>query len=111
MSSFAVQMPSVGTHGEPIAVGTSGTLLHTSAAGTTTSDEVWVWVANVHATNAADVSLSTGGVTFMTTSIPAKSQGYLLCAGLRINNGGTMNAQASAVSSIVALVNVNRITL
>jgi len=109
MPSYAVAMPSASASGSPIAIGTGGTTVHTTPSNTTGCDEIWIWVSNYHATQAADLTVFSSG-TVMFFNIPPKTPPQLVFPGIRLNNGMSVTLTASIASALNAMVNINRIT-
>lgn len=119
MATFTKVLLSGSTNGRPILVAqtaTPGTLLHTAVAGTTSIDEVWLWVTN---TGGAAVTLTVewGGVTdpndliVKTYSIAANSAPVLIAPGLPMNNTLVIRAFASTANILIATGFVNRIAV
>jgi len=118
MATYAPLLLSGSTDGDPIivvATATAGTLIHTAVSGTTSWDEVYLWVSNVTAT-AATLTIEWGGVTdpgshmCKALSIPANSPPIPVVTGVRLNNGGVIRAFSGTASALNITGNVNRIT-
>lgn len=99
------------------ATATAGTLLHTAVSGTTSYDELWLWVVNSQASGtAATVKLTVefGGVSspddHIEYFVPAEDGLYLLVPGLPIQNGVVVRAFAATTNVLIAHGYVNRIT-
>lgn len=117
MATFTKVLLSGSTNGKPIKIAattTPGTTLHTAVSGTSSIDEVWVWVTNT--SNAAvTLTVEWGGATdpdFLLTkaySIPANSAPTLIAPGLPMNNGLVIGALASSANVLTATGFVNRI--
>lgn len=97
------------------AVATPGTLLHTAVAGSTSFDEIYVWVNNTGSAT-AKLTIQWGGVLDPgdhiadEVSIPGNSPPVLVVAGIRINGGLAVRAFSDIASALNATLNVNRIT-
>lgn len=109
-------IPSGSANGKQIklaATSTPGTLLHTAVAGTTSIDEVWIWVTNNDSVS-RNLTIEWGGVAspdnLTQLAVPSKTGDYLVKAGVRINNGLEIRAFASAANVLCVSVNVNRYT-
>lgn len=106
MPSFTKEKLSASTDGEPIAItatATAGTAIHTATAGTTDWDEIWLYAANISASEVT-LTLEWGGVAAgnnIIVKVPAESvvqvaPGFLL-----------QNAQAlAAFASVTAVINI-----
>lgn len=96
-----------------VATATPGTLLHTTVAGTTSFDEVWLYAVN---TSAATVTLTVelGGVTApddqVIVQIPPSIGPVTVLAGVRLNGAVIIRAFAATANVIVLHGNVNRYT-
>ncbi len=117
MATYAPLIASGSTNGRVIpiaATATPGTLLHTAVSGTTSWDEVYIWISNVTG-SAATLTIEWGGVLdpgdhiVKGFSIPANSPPILVVAGVRMNNGLVIRAFSGTGSALNAALNVNRI--
>lgn len=117
MATYSVVLLSGSTDGDPIkvaATATAGTTIHTAVSGTTSWDEVWLWVTNTDSA-ARTLTVEWGGTTdpdhliLKAVSIPANSGPILIVPGIRLNNGGVIRAFASAANVLLISGNVNRI--
>jgi len=94
------------------ATSTPGTLIHTAVAGTTSMDEVWLYVTNNHTASLA-LTIEWGGVAvpddIIQQSIPAKTGLYLLIPGLILNNDMVLRAFAQTANLLTISGWVNRI--
>ena len=96
------------TSGRPIpiaATASPGTLIHTAASGTTGFDEVFLFGSNVTSLNAT-ITIEWGGTgnpadhLVTELAIPARSVGYPLSVGQRIQNGLSIRAFSGTASAI-----------
>lgn len=96
-----------------VATATPGTLVHTAVTGTTSFDEVWLWVHNTH-TGAVALTLEYGGVTdpnhLIEKTIPIDDGLYLLVPGLIIQNGLVIRAFAGQASKLIIYGYVHHLT-
>jgi hypothetical protein len=116
MSTFTKVILSGSTNGRAIkvvAVATAGTTIHTTPAGTSSIDEVWLYAQNNH-TSAVDLTIEFGGVSapddLIQMQIPSKSGLYLICPGLNLQNSLLVRAFASVANVISIQGFVNRIS-
>lgn len=118
MTTFARVLLTGSTNGRAIpvvAVATAGTTIHTAVAGTTSYDEIYLWVTNVTG-GAATLTIEWGGVTdpgdhlTKAYSIPANSAPILVCAGEVLNNGLIVRAFSGTASALNITGYVNRIS-
>lgn len=118
MTTYAPLLLSGSTDGKPIAVAATaspGTTIHTAVTGSTSWDEVYLWVSNVTAADAT-LTIQWGGTTdpadmiVKGVSVPANSTAILVIDGLRINNGAVIRAFGGTASALNITGNVNRIT-
>jgi hypothetical protein len=116
MATYTKRILSGSTNGRGIlvvATATAGTLVHTSVAGTTDMDEIWLYAANE---TAADIvtTFQFGGTTTLgddlTVTIPTKSGLQLVVPGLLLNNTTAVRCFAATASGVVIQGFVNRIT-
>ena len=115
MATFSKRNLSGSTNGRGIkvaATATPGTLIHTAVAGTTTMDEVWLYVYNSH-TSAVALTIEFGGTTApddnIKVSIPSQQGLLLVVPGLIIQNELAVRAFASTADVLVITGFVNRI--
>lgn len=117
MATFAPVLLSGSTDGDPIkvaATGTPGTTIHTAVSGTTSWDEVYLWVTNTDS-SARTLTIEWGGTTdpdhliMKAVSIPANAH-FQIVGGIRLNNGGVIKAFASSANVLLITGNVNRIS-
>jgi len=95
------------------ATSTPGTTIHTSVAGTTNFDEVWIWAFNAH-TAAVELTIEWGGTTdpdnILVKTIPKDDGLFLVIPGLLLQNGGVIKAFAGSGNVIVIYGYVNELT-
>lgn len=105
------------TNGKAIkiaATATAGTTVHTAVTGTSSYDEVYIYLTNTD-TVARTVTIEYGGVTdpdclvCKAVALPASSGPILVIAGLLLNNGLTIGIFASAANVVLATGFVNQI--
>jgi len=116
MATFTKQKLSGSTDGKGILVssntGGSGVTLHTTVAGTTDFDEVWIYAYNSDSSS-VNVTVEFGGTTspnnVIAQSVPAQSGLYLLVPGLPLQNGSVVSVYASKVNVVSMYGFVNRI--
>jgi hypothetical protein len=117
MATYSRILLSGSTNGRPIpvaATATPGTLLHTSVAGTTSFDELYLWASNVTGA-AATLTIEWGGVTdpgdhlTKSVSIPANSPPIPIATGQVLNNSLVCRAFSGTASAINVVGYVNRI--
>lgn len=117
MASYSRVLLSGSTNGKPIpivATATAGTTIHTAIAGTTSFDEVYIWVSNVTAA-AATLTIEYGSVTdpgghiVKAYSIPANSPPIPIVTGQVLNNGLVIGAFSGTASALNATGFCNRI--
>ncbi len=117
MASYSRVLLSGSTNGKPVivvATATAGTTIHTAIAGTTSFDEVYMWVSNVTAA-AATLTIEWGGVTdpgnhiVKAFSIPANSPPIPVVTGQVMNNGLVIGAFSGTASALNITGFVNRI--
>lgn len=115
---FSKVVLSGSTNGLPIpvaATATAGTLIHTAIAGTTSVDEIWLWVSNVTATPAT-LTIEWGGVTDPGNHlvkgyvVPNNSEPILIAAGFLLRNTLVVRAFGGTASALNIDGFVNRIT-
>jgi hypothetical protein len=112
---YSKRLLSGSTNGRGIVVdttGTPGTLIHTSIAGTSSMDEVWIYAINESAAECI-LTLEWGGTSSpddtMTVAIQPLSGLQLVAPGLLLNNSTILRAFASYVDIIMVHGYVNRI--
>lgn len=117
MATYTRQLLSGSTNGRVIpvaATATPGTLIHTAVSGTSSFDEIYIWVSNVTGT-AATLTLEWGGVTdpgdhmVKAYSIPANSGPVLISAGKVLQNSLVVRAFSGTASALNIFGYVNRI--
>ena len=117
MATYSRQLLSGSTNGRAIpvaAAATPGTLIHTAIAGTTSFDEIYLWVVNVTGA-AATLTLEYGGVTdpgdhaCKALSIPANSQPIAVLAGQVLQNSLVLRAFSGTASALNLFGYINRI--
>lgn len=84
------------------ATATVGTLIHTSVAGTTQFDEVYLYAHNT-STAAVLLTIEVGGsatVNQIKKTIPAQDGAILVVPGFPMNNANTINAFAATANVI-----------
>jgi hypothetical protein len=117
MASYSREKLSGSTNGKSVksgATATAGTTVHTAVAGTTSWDEIYVWITNTSA-SAVDLTIEFGGVTdpdnliVKTLSIPAKSPPMPVLTGQMLQNGLVVGMFASTANVLLATGYVNRI--
>lgn len=117
MATYSRQLLSGSTNGKPIkvaATATPGTTIHTAVSGTSSFDEVYLWVANTSA-SAVALTLEWGGATdpddlaCKSVSIPANSPPIPIAPGLVLQNSLVIRAFAGAANVLNIEGYVNRI--
>lgn len=117
MPSYSREKLSGSTNGKSIkvaATATAGTTFHTAVSGTTSWDEVYLWVTNTSG-GAVNLTIEWGGVTdpdnliVKTLSIPANSPPIPVLTGQIIQNGLTCAAFAGSGNVLLLTGYVNRI--
>lgn len=116
MATFTKVVFSGSTNGRALkiaATATPGTTVHTTPAGTTSIDEVWIYAQNNH-TAAVDLTIEYGGTTspddLIIMNIASKSGLYLIVPGLVLQNSLVVKAFASVTNVITISGFVNRIS-
>ncbi len=118
MASYSKVLLSGSTNGKPVkvvATGTLGTTIHTAVSGTSSIDEIWLWVTNTH-TSAVALTIEYGGATDpdclspKTYSVPANSPPLLIWGGLPLQNALVVTAFADVASKLLITGYVNRIS-
>lgn len=117
MATYSRQLLSGSTNGKPIkiaATATAGTTVHTAIAGTTSFDEIYLWLTNTD-TATRTVTIEYGSVTdpdgliVKALSLPASSPPIPVLTGQVLQNGLVVGVFASAANVILASGYVNRI--
>lgn len=98
------------------ATATLGTTVHTAIAGTTSRDEIWVWVQNQNASGATrTLTIEFGGASspdnLITVPIPAKAGPVLVIPGLPLRNALVVTAFADVANECIVYGYVNRVTV
>jgi len=109
MSTFTLGKLSASTDGEPVliaATATAGTTIHTGVSGTTSFDQLMVWLTNTD-TVARTVTIEYGGTTagfliVKALTLPASSPPIPVLTGQIINNGSVVAVFASATNVVLA---------
>lgn len=117
MATFTKAALSGSTNGKQILVTaiTSGTAqtIHTAVSGTSSFDEVWLYVYNDN-TTAVIINILWGGTTepdnVIRGNVAPQSGRFLLCDGMVLQNGLLIKAYASVASKILIDGFVNKIT-
>lgn len=117
MATFSRILLSGSTNGEPIkivATATAGTTIHTAVTGTSSFDEIYLWVTNTDS-SARTLTIEYGGVTdpdnliVKALSIPANSPPIPILTGQVLNNAQVLAAFASSANVLLVTGYVNRI--
>lgn len=117
MAAYSRQHLSGSTNGRPVkvvATATAGTLLHTAVAGTSSFDELYLWVTNTSASS-VDLTIEFGGATdpddliVKAIPIPADTAPILVVAGQQLNNSLVARAFASSANVLLITGYINRI--
>jgi len=118
--SFTHEVLSSSTNGLGVkltgtATGTAVTL-HTAISGTTSRDEVWIWLQNNNASGATrTVTIEFGGTTAVDNQIivpvPPKVGPVLAVPGFPLRNTLLVKAFADVANEVVAYGYVNRVTV
>jgi hypothetical protein len=118
MATYARNLLSGSTNGKPIpvaATATPGTTIHTAVSGTSSFDEIYMWVSNVTG-SAATLTIEWGGTTdpgnhsVKSLSIPANSVPIPIMTGQVLNNGLVVKAFSGTGSALNITGYVNSIT-
>ena len=116
MATFSKLPLSGSTNGRQIlvaATATAGTLIHTAISGTSSLDEVWMYVVNTSATG-VKLTVEYGGVSVpgdhIELTIPGESWLVLVSPGLVLNNGLVVRAFAGTTNVLAISGYVNRIS-
>ena len=116
-NSVEKRLLSASTDGAPIkiaATASSGTLIHTATASTTTvKDEVWIWLMNTH-TASQSCTIQFGGTASpdneIVVTVPSRAGLALAIPGFVLQNAKEVRAFASQANTMLAVGFVNRIT-
>lgn len=117
MATYSRQLLSGSTNGKPIkiaATASPGTIVHTAVSGTTSFDEIYVWLTNLDA-SARTVTIEFGGTTnpddliARDLTLPANSPPVPILTGQVLNGGLVLRIFASFTNVILASGYVNRI--
>lgn len=116
MAMYSKRILSGSTNGKQtkiVAVATPGTLIHTTVAGVSDIDEVWLWAANSDTTD-RKLTIEYGGVAvpddLIEVTIRAESGLVLVVPGLALQNGLVIRAFAAAANVVTVGGFVNRVT-
>jgi hypothetical protein len=118
--AFSHEVLSSSTNGLGIKIdgATSGNArtLHTAIAGTTSRDEVWIWLQNNNASGVSrTVTIEFGGTTAVDNqiilSVPPKSGPVLAVPGFPLRNTLLVKAFADVANEVVVYGYVNRVTV
>lgn len=117
MATYSRVLLSGSSNGEPVkvaATATAGTTIHTAVTGSTSIDELYLWVTNTD-TSARSLTIEFGGVAdpdnlvVKALSIPANSPPIPVVTGLCLNNAQVVGAFASSANVLLLTGFVNRI--
>lgn len=117
MATYTKIILSGSTSGKPIkvaATATLGTTIHTAVSGSSSLDEIWLYVTNTD-TSARTLTIEYGGATdpdclvSKTVSIPLSSGPTLIVPGLLLNGGLAVTAFASSANVLLLSGYVHRI--
>lgn len=113
--TFSKVLLTGGTNGKPIkivATATTGTIIHTAVAGTSSMDEIWLWAFNSDTVDRV-LTLEFGGTTApdqnIVLNIPFKAGLVLAVPGLLLQNSLVLTAFAGTANVITINGYVNRI--
>ncbi len=116
MATFTKYPLSGSTNGRPIAVAAtaiaSGTTIHTSVAGATNWDEIWLFANNI-TTSTIRLTIGWGGTgnsDLNIIDIPANQGKVLIAAGELLQNELVIKAAAGTANVVNITGFVNRIT-
>lgn len=106
MATFTKKLLSGGTNGKSIKVAATsspGTTIHTTPAGTTTLDEIWLW-ANNTSTSSVKLTIQFGGTTSpdddIELTIPGEAGPVPVIEGWLLQNGLIVKAFAGTTNVI-----------
>lgn len=117
MATLTREKLSGSTNGKSIkivATATAGTTIHTAVTGSTSWDEIYVWITNTSA-NAVNLTIEFGGVTdpdnliVKTLSIPPNSPPIPVLTGQMLQNALVVGMFAGTANVLLATGYVNRI--
>jgi len=117
MATYSRVLLSGSTNGKSIKIAattTAGTTIHTAIAGTSSIDEIYLWVTNTDS-SARTLTIEWGGVTdpdnLVTKAfiISPNSPPYPIITGLNLQNGLVVGAFASVANVLLITGYVNRI--
>lgn len=120
MATYSKQLLGNSTNGRAIkliATTDPGNTIHTAVSGTSNFDEIYLFVSNINATNAINLTVQWGSNTSPddyicnAVSIPAASPPIPIVTGLVLNNGALVKAFGSTASQLLISGYVNRITV
>jgi len=107
MPTFTKTIFSESTNGRGIkvsATGTAGTLIHTSASGTTI-DEIWAYVYNDYSTDDIELTVEWGGTTDpddnISVTVPRRGGLVLTIPGLILQNSSQFRAFAGKEDQLI----------
>jgi len=107
MATFTKQLLSGSTNGRPIlvaATGSPGTAIHTSVAGTTNFDEIWLYAACATTGSNSILTIQYGGTTSPDDNIKLALTGTqglsLVLPGAVLNNSAVVRAHATTGSIV-----------
>lgn len=117
MATFSAQLLSGSTNGRAVkvaATATAGTLIHTAVTGTTSFDEIYLWVTNTSASS-VNLTVEWGGVLspddliVEALPIPGDSGPIPILCGQRLQNALVVRAFASTANVLLISGMVNRV--
>lgn len=114
MATFTKVLLSESTNGKQITLNANSstpTLIHTAVASTSTLDEVWLYVSNIHTSDVV-LTLEWGAATTadqMIVTVPSKSGRYLVVDGKLLQNSLEIKGYGSVTSVLNVDGYVNRI--
>jgi hypothetical protein len=115
MATFSKRPLSSSTNGKGVlvvATGTLGTLIHTSASGTASFDEIWLYAQNTSSAS-SKLTVEYGGTATedqIEITIPGESGLVLVVPGLFLNNSLAVRAFAGSANILSIHGYVNRVT-
>lgn len=116
MATYSRELLSSSTDGKAITLGTGSTTIHTTPTGTTSKDEIYLWVTN---TSGASVPLilfwggsaNPGDAVCLNVPIPPNSPPIRVLDGQSLRNGKVLTGAAvGSASALIVIGHVNRIT-